>query len=129
MLRKKSDRTRKKLVFEQELFFDLILIWYAIFMVFNFWRSNFFLTLALILGWLVAIRLWHKKEDILAFIVGALMGSVGEINAVAFGAWSYSNPDIFGIPFWLPLFWGYYAVLLKKVYVALDQNKRFFSLK
>jgi len=35
--------------------------------------------------------------------------------AIYFGAWSYANPTMLGIPLWLPLAWGIAAVFVKRV--------------
>jgi len=126
---KRSSRIRQKLVIEQELIFDLIALWFAGFMIINFWKYNSFLTLSLLLVWLIAIRLWYEKEDILIFGFGALLGSIGEINCIAFGIWTYSNPNMLWIPTWLPFLWGFVSVIIKRVYITMDQNRLFFRLK
>jgi hypothetical protein len=56
---------------------------------------------------------WHHAQDVLFFAVPAIIGPLGEMIAVAHGAWVYSNPQ-FLIPVWLPLGWGCAALLVKK---------------
>lgn len=41
-----------------------------------------------------------------SYILIGIAGPVSEMICIASGAWSYSDPVIFGIPIWLPLVWG-----------------------
>ena len=90
---------------ERELVFDLILFIAAIILISLFYRDNLILTVMLILTCLVGFKFWYKKHDAYFFIAAAIIGPVGEIVVIYFGAWSYANPTILGIPVWLPLAW------------------------
>lgn len=57
---------------------------------------------------------WHAASDFMFYFVAFLLGPVGELFAVAFGAWSYAQPFYF-IPTWLPLLWGIAALVVKNL--------------
>lgn len=64
---------------------------------------------------------WNRKSDVVFFGLCALMGSAGELIAISFGAWEYSQPWI-GIPLWLPLAWGISGLYLKRTTEVLIQD-------
>jgi len=95
------------------LFTSLILIGFGTVAI--FYKNNILLTSILIIGWLVSLKFWHERTDLYTFFAGAIIvGVVGEILVVNFGAWQYSNPTLFGIPSWLPISWGLLFVLVRK---------------
>jgi len=57
---------------------------------------------------------WHAASDFVFYFVAFLLGPLGELFAVAFGAWSYAHPFYF-IPTWLPLLWGIAALVVKNL--------------
>ena len=57
---------------------------------------------------------WHAPSDVVCYVVAFILGPLGEIFAVAFGAWSYSQPFYF-IPTWLPFLWGLAILVLKNL--------------
>lgn len=61
---------------------------------------------------------WHSKADVIALLLGALLGPVAELPAIHSGAWSYSSGEML-IPLWLPLAWGVAGLCLKKITEAL----------
>ncbi|MEK6888083.1 MAG: hypothetical protein AABX14_04005 [Candidatus Aenigmatarchaeota archaeon] len=70
------------------------------------------LTVTLIILWCFGIYFWHKKRDIILFVSGAIFGPLAETVAIHFGAWSYANPTLLGIPLWLPFGWGITIVMI-----------------
>lgn len=90
---------------EKELVFDIILFSVGTIAISLFYKDNILLTVLLVLGSLFGMKLWYKRHDIYFFIVGAIIGPIGEIIAIYFGAWQYANPTLLGIPLWLPLAW------------------------
>lgn len=100
---------------EKELIFDIILFCVGIVSISFLYNFNLLLALLLILYWMVGIRLWHKRHDILFFILGAIVGSAGEIVCIHFGVFHYANPTFLGIPLWLPLAWGLATMLTKRI--------------
>lgn len=60
------------------------------------------------------------KKELLWFVLVGFSGAVVEILLVNFGAsWTYSNTYLFGIPLWLPLFWGVISTTIIVLYDSL----------
>ncbi|NLH22819.1 MAG: hypothetical protein GX463_11745 [Methanothrix sp.] len=53
---------------------------------------------------------WRTVLALMA--AGAVLGPVCEALPVAAGAWSYAQPDVLGLPLWLPLAYALFAVLV-----------------
>ena len=104
-----------KKVLKKELLLELILFSSGIAAISVLWKNNFLLTILLLIGWLIGFKLWHKKQDFYFFVIGAIVGPIGEIVCIHFGAWKYSNPSFLGIPVWLPFVWGLAVILIKRL--------------
>ena len=104
---------------EKELIFEAMLFILAVALVALLYKNNVALTSAMIIGWLIAIKIWHKKEDIYLFVVAAVAGSIAEAVAIEFGAWHYTNPTLLGVPIWLPLLWGLAVVFIRRISDAI----------
>lgn len=104
---------QKKL--EKQLMFDIFLFVIGVFLIVVFYENTVLLAVLLFVAWSFALKFWHKKHDAYFFIVGAIIGTIGEIVAVSFGVWQYANPSFLGIPLWLPLAWGLGVVLIKRI--------------
>jgi uncharacterized membrane protein YoaT (DUF817 family) len=66
---------------------------------------------------------WHAPGDVICYVVAFILGPAGEIFAVAFGAWRYSQPFYF-IPTWLPFLWGLAILVVKNLAeTLLTSNK------
>ena len=83
------------------------------------WPHPEILSICLIANAGLIIYLGRARRDTLLFILSALWGAIAEMVAIAFGAWSYTIPFTFGIPYWLPLVWGTAGVFLVRLYDAL----------
>lgn len=59
------------------------------------------------------------RTTLVAFLIGAIGGPLSEVVAVHFGAWSYADAQLLGIPVWLPLIWGLAAVTFTKPVLLL----------
>jgi hypothetical protein len=57
---------------------------------------------------------WHTPKDVICYVVAFILGPVGEIFAVVFGAWTYTQPFFF-IPTWLPFLCGLAILVLKNL--------------
>ena len=53
--------------------------------------------------WLLTGRGW---QNLLLSLVTAITGTLVEMTLVAAGAFSYLQPDIFGVPYWLPFMYA-----------------------
>lgn len=112
---------RNKIVIDKEVFFMAIVYVIGLTIVFNLWRNNLLVAAILALLWATNIKYWHTKSDNTLFALGFFAGTLGEINAVQLGIWSYANASFFGIPAWLPLLWGETAVVAKRFADVLNQ--------
>lgn len=99
----------------KDLAFEIILFCAGIASISLFFQDNLLLTAILIVAWAVGIKFWHKKNDVVFFIVGAVVGPMGEVVAIYYGAWHYTNPSFIGIPIWLPFAWGLATMLTKRI--------------
>jgi len=111
-----------KLKLHKEVMLEIIVFAFGVLFISLFWRNNLLLTSLLFLLWLVALKFWHKKDDFIFFITAAIIGSLGEMVCVQFFAWQYSNPLFLGIPPWLPLGWGVFVVLIKRISETITKN-------
>lgn len=79
-----------------------------------FWEKPMFLTGSYFIVSIILFIRWHAASDIVFYFVAFLLGPLGELFAIAFGAWSYAQPFYF-IPTWLPLLWGIAALVIKNL--------------
>jgi len=100
---------------KKELILEIIIFFVGMLSISLFYKDNLLLFVLLMLYWVVGIRFWHKRHDVYFYITGAIIGSIGEIVCIHFGVWIYVNPTLFGIPIWLPLAWGLFTMLIKRV--------------
>ena len=110
---------------EKELIYEIVLFCAGITAISLFYANNFLLTFLLIITWLIGMKGWHKNHDIYFLIAGAIIGPLGEIVCIYFGAWRYVNPTFFGIPIWLPLAWGLAIMLIKRfaeIFVKIEKK-------
>lgn len=64
-----------------------------------------------------ALIFWHGEKDILLFIIGGVLGTVGEFVCMKLGFWQYHYPFLrsIGVPISLPLAWGLSAVIVGRI--------------
>jgi hypothetical protein len=68
-------------------------------------------------------KLYPIKRELLWFLMISLGGSMAEIVFVNMSnAWSYSNPQLYGIPLWIPWFWGVVGTTLIVAYDGLTNK-------
>jgi uncharacterized membrane protein YoaT (DUF817 family) len=67
---------------------------------------------------------WHAPSDVICYVVAFILGPVGEIFAVSYGAWSYTKPLYF-IPTWLPFLWGLAILVVKNLSETLLTRRDF----
>jgi len=93
---------------------ELIYFIWLLAIMFIAWENNFVLATAMIIGIALGFALWHHKEDIVFFLVGALLGSVLQIIMAENGIITYANPGVLNIPCWVPLFYGSVMMFAKR---------------
>jgi len=64
-----------------------------------------------------AVIFWHGERDILIFIIGAALGTLGEYICMKLGFWDYHYPLLrsIGLPVSLPLAWGLSSVITGRI--------------
>ena len=104
----------------EEVFISLVAI-FSIAFVALFWRDVVLLTVSLLILTIFSLRHFHKKTDILTFLVGSMLGASAEIVCIYFGAWKYTNPTYL-IPLWLPILWGLAAIVIRRFGIEIDKK-------
>lgn len=74
---------------------------------------------------LVIGALWHRDMEKTLFVVGAVLGTVGEYLCIQAGYWHYHNPFFksLGVDITLPLDWGLSAILIHRIAVRLTRAR------
>lgn len=67
----------------------------------------------LILVWVVTFRQISKRE-IWLYVISCLIFTVVDMLAVKRGLFYFINPDIWGLPLYQPLMWGYFVLHFRK---------------
>ena len=106
----------------QDLFYEILLFLITVFIIALSWKNNVLTLVLLLVLWSIPIFFWPKKGDLAYFFMAFILGPIGEIVAIKFGAWQYSNPDFLGIPIWLPFLWGCSAVLFNRLKNIFSQE-------
>ncbi len=78
------------------------------------WRRPVVLLACYLAVSILMLYQWHARSDLISYAIAFVLGPLGEVAAVHFGAWQYSEP-LYLIPIWLPFLWGVVALFLKKV--------------
>lgn len=86
-----------------------------------FWKDIMILTASLSILSIVALWYYHKKNDVIVYLIGAIIGATAESVCIYFGAWTYSNPT-FLIPIWLPLVWGLAALVIRRFDLDIENR-------
>jgi len=85
--------------------------------------STLLLCLTLLLITFTKHKLIPIKKEFTWYSFAVLSSALVEIIFVNFGnAWSYTNKEFFGIPLWIPLFWGILATTMINSYDSLTAN-------
>ena len=96
---------------------------YATFLATNrLWRNPLLACSALLAIGLLMAYVSRKKGILPAYPIALITGTVFEIICISSGAWSYSSPDLMGIPLFLFCVWGNAGLYL------LDTHRRLESL-
>jgi hypothetical protein len=64
-----------------------------------------------------AVVFWHGRRDMLIFVIGGALGTLGEVICMKLGFWQYHYPLFrsIGLPLSLPLAWGLSAVIVGRI--------------
>ena len=99
-----------------KVFIETLPILFGILLSYLFWQNNFLL-LAIYLILTVVLILWRgDNTEFAIFAYGIIIGGIVEIiGTEVSGYQSFTNPNFFGVPIWLPIVWGYGFVAMKRV--------------
>jgi len=87
------------------------------------WPSHLISNLVSFALVVTAFYFFHTREDIIFFTVAALLGTLGEIIVIKFGAWQYTHPFIAGVPLWLLILWGFSLIMVRRARDVVFQLK------
>jgi hypothetical protein len=91
----------------RKLIISLLVLLFACGSIFILWRQPVLLSALLLLAAYIKHRLYPIKYELLWFVLICVGGAAVEgllVNGAE--AWNYVSPQVFGIPVWMPLFWG-----------------------
>lgn len=81
------------------------------------------IVLLLLIG-IIKHKYFPIKKELVWYVLILVGGSLIEFVLVNFGsAWSYSNSQLFGIPAWIPFYWGLMGTTLIVLYDGLTSYK------
>jgi hypothetical protein len=86
-----------------------------------FWSSPLLLLIGLT-GILVEVNRSLDWKFIKTSLLCAVLGPIAEIIAIAFGAWAYTESQIFGVNFWLAPLWGIATLFFISLSRLLGEN-------
>lgn len=66
---------------------------------------------------ILTVTFWRQESDIGVYLVGAVIGAVGEYICIQLGYWSYHRPLFaeWGVDITLPMDWGLSAVIINRI--------------
>jgi len=99
---------------KKELIIEVLIYALSITLAALLWHNPVFLSICYVLISIFMLYRWHAKSDLIFYFVAVVLGPLGEVVAVYFGAWQYSKP-LYLIPIWLPFLWGIAALFMKKL--------------
>ncbi len=77
------------------------------------------IAIAYIILLIPVVLFWHGERDILIFVIGAIIGTIGECTAIMAGVFHYNYPILMimgiRIPISLPLAWGLSSVIIARI--------------
>lgn len=106
----------------RKIAFSLAVYFVAVLAVCKLWQQVCPLSLILLVLVLLKHKVFPAKRELLFFTLTGLLGSTGEVIGISGGAWSYTKPQLFNIPLWLPLLWGLAGMVGVTFYEGLTTN-------
>jgi len=97
------------------LCYDAVFLTVALLFVF-FARSELLVTLIAIALLCISFYHYHAKGEILFFFIGCGVGLFFEIiGDLIYELQFWQEASLFGVPIWLPLFWGWGFVMIRRL--------------
>lgn len=104
----------------RQIFYTTFLALATLASVSLFWKNPAAAALLAALAGVLMLAARKSQKDILLYLVVGVLGASMEAVAIYFGTWAYSAPDVYGIPFWLPLAWGNAGIFVKRIAEEID---------
>ena len=83
------------------------------------------LTFFVVILFILTIAIYYHKKELLLFFVGCIFGFIIEIGLRYFGYQQvWNNASLLGVPYWLPLIWGYGFVVITRLGIYLEFPKK-----
>lgn len=105
----------------RDVIYLLIIIVVTVLLSILLWQNPFLLTIALLIVSIFILLFYRSKENLLTYIIIAIVGTLVEMVAVSFGIWIYTTPQMFGVPLWLPMAWGIVGVFVKETSMVIRE--------
>lgn len=116
-------------------------IWRKFFPSLDVWIAIYWATALLLMGkrpiilflyaffMLIIGILWNQNSEKVLFLVGGMIGSLGEFICIQAGYWHDNNPffNTLGVDITLPLDWGLSAILIHRIAESLAHQNFFAS--
>ncbi len=78
--------------------------------------SEIMLTAFVILIAIITFIIFYQSNEWLLFLIGLFFGVIIEVGMRYFGYQQvWSNASFFGVPYWLPLMWGFGFVIITRL--------------
>jgi hypothetical protein len=109
----------KKKNIRDNLLFQLIPLFFLPF-IFLLVKNEMLITLVFVVLLVLTFLIKYEKGEWKILLFGILLGIFLELAGdVVFKLQFWENASFFGIPFWLPLMWGYEVVFVRRISVWL----------
>ncbi len=91
----------------RKLFSCVLIIITLVYLILAFQNWPILLSVLIITIATIKHKIYPIKKELVFFILITFGGAILEILLIKIGsAWTYKNPSFFGLPIWMPLFWG-----------------------
>lgn len=87
-----------------------------------FWQEGLLALLLLVAIAVVDLTRRPEPGRFTVYLVAMVFGPLTETLAIERGAWAYTEPDILGIPIWLPFLWGNAGLFLTNVQRSVEHR-------
>ena len=103
----------------------------GILLAYWFWQSNsLLLFLFAIITIVIILKGRDIKTELWVFLYGLISGFIIEtIGTQISGYQSFTKPEVFGIPYWLLIAWGYGFILMKRLSLIIGTGSPWIKNK
>lgn len=110
-------------LFDASLFVTMLIFAYV------FWSTSYVLLFIYAFMLFFALYTFHRPADVFFAFLAVIVGFFLEVIATQAGAWTHNNHEFFGMPMWLPIAYGLFAVIVRRAAVTANEifSKRVFG--